>query len=85
MNKLKNESNFLKNKVLNTKKGRKSHIRSRTKKSQVNTFIKIKQVWFGKDDPFVIQSKGLVNAKVVPLGSHRTSTPEKSLRVFSST
>ena len=81
VNRLVDKSNFLRNQIFKKKKEKISHTRSKTMKSQVSTPPKLKQVWVRKNDLFVLQSKGLVLSKVIPLDSPRTFSL-RNLRSF---
>ena len=81
VNRLVDKSNFLGNQIFNKKKEKISHTRSKTMKSQVSIPPKVKQVWVRKNDLFVLQSKGLVLSKVIPLDSPRTFSL-RNLRSF---
>ena len=81
VNRLVDKSNFLGNQIFNKKKEKIFHTRSKTMKSQVSIPPKVKQVWVRKNDLFVLQSKGLVLSKVIPLDSPRTFSL-RNLRSF---
>ena len=79
------EFDFLKNKILHTKRGKKKTLKPKTQKSTSSFSPKVKQIWVKKEDIVTFQNKSLIMIKDVSLDSVRNLDPRKPLGAFTFT